>query len=69
MKKTLKALTLAAVIALSLLASSGSAYAQDVQNGRETAWTYGPNGPDAPALPDPLGVTWELFRLFGVTWE
>ncbi|MDP9251626.1 MAG: hypothetical protein M3O80_01355 [Chloroflexota bacterium] len=63
MKKILKGLTLTAVIALSLLASTGNAYAKDAKSGRETAWT------DGPALPDPLADPGNPIGIFGVTWE
>lgn len=64
--KMLKGITFAAILALSLLASTGDAFAKD-KGGRETAWT------DAP-LPEPIGVTWEesiplLPEPIGVTWE
>jgi hypothetical protein len=61
MKKTLKGFAFTAVIALSLLASAGNAFARDAKHGRETAWT------EVPLLP-PQGVTWEIQPL-GVTWE
>jgi hypothetical protein len=61
MKKTLTRLAFAAVIALSLLASTGDALANDENKGDATTWT----GP----LPIPTkGVTWEILPL-GVTWE
>jgi hypothetical protein len=58
MNRTLKRLTFATMLALSLLASSTSALAKQGQ-GRETAWTD--NDPVAPVenVLDPLGVTWE----------
>ena len=59
MKKMLKGLTFAALIALSLLASTSDAFAKDAKHGRETAWTV-------PA-PD-LGLVEEFFG-DGVTWE
>ena len=59
MKKMLKGLTFAALIALSLLASTSDAFAKDAKHGRETAWT----------LPAPdLGLVEEFFG-DGVTWE
>ena len=64
MKKTLKTLTFASVIALSLFASTTDAFAKDVKHGRETAWT------DLGPLPEPTGVTWEdIVEPLGVTWE
>ncbi len=58
MKKMLKGLTFAALIALSMLASTSDAFAKDAEHGRETAWTE-------PA-PD-FGL--EEFFTDGVTWE
>ena len=65
MTKTIKGLAFAAMLALSLLASTNSAFAKDVRNGRETAWTdLGP----VPIVP--AGVTWEtIIQPLGVTWE
>ena len=65
MKKTIKGLTFAAMLALSLLASTSGALAKDAKGGRETAWT------DPGPLDDPQGVTWESSPLepVGVTWE
>jgi len=63
MKKTIKGFTFAAVIALSLLASTGNAYAKDAKFGRETAWT------DAPVVADPLGDPATPIIILGVTWE
>jgi len=60
MKKTLKTLTFATVIALSLFGSTTDAFAKDVKHGRETAWT------DLEPLPVPLE---EVFETLGVTWE
>jgi hypothetical protein len=58
MKKTIKGLAIAAMIALTLLAGSSNAFAQDSKNGRETAWTI-----------EPLPEVWELLEPIGVTWE
>lgn len=59
MKKMFKGLIFAALIALSLLASTTDAFAKDSKHGRETAWT----------LPAPdLGLVEEFFG-DGVTWE
>jgi hypothetical protein len=58
MKKTIKGLALAAMIALSLLASGSNASAHDAKSGRETAWTI-----------DPLPEVWDLLEPIGVTWE
>jgi hypothetical protein len=59
MKNVFKGLALTAVIALSMLASTGEAFAKDTKHGRETAWT----------LPAPdLGLVEEFFG-DGVTWE
>lgn len=63
MKKILKGLTVTAVIALSLLASTGHAYAKDVKNGRETAWT------ELPTLPEPVVDPGNPIGGLGVTWE
>ncbi len=65
MKNTIRGLAFAAIIALSLLASTNNAFAQDTKSGRETAWTdLGP----VPTLPG--GVTWEdVLDPGGVTWE
>jgi hypothetical protein len=59
MTKMLKGLTFAAVLALSMLATTSDAFAKDSKHGRETAWT----------LPAPdLGLVEEFFGE-GVTWE
>lgn len=58
MKNTITGLAFAAMIALSLLASGSSAFAQDTKSGRETAWTIAP-----------LPVVWQLLEPVGVTWE
>jgi hypothetical protein len=58
MKKTIKGLAIAAMIALTLLAGSSNAFAQDSKSGRETAWTI-----------EPLPEVWELLEPIGVTWE
>ena len=65
MKNTIKRLAFAAMLGLSLLASTNSAFAKDIRSGRETAWTdLGP----VPTLPG--GVTWEdVLDPGGVTWE
>ena len=65
MKKTITRLAFATMLALSLLASTSSAFAKDAKAGRETAWT------DLGPLPIPQGVTWETPPLepLGVTWE
>jgi hypothetical protein len=65
MKKTIKGLAFAAMLALSLVASTSGAFAKDTKGGRETAWT------DLGPLDDPQGVTWETSPLepVGVTWE
>jgi hypothetical protein len=65
MKNTIKGLAFAAMLALSLVASTTGALAKDAKNGRETAWT------DLGPLPIPQGVTWESSPLepLGVTWE
>jgi hypothetical protein len=60
MKKMLKTLTFAAVVALSLFATTTDAFAKDSKHGRETAWT------DLEPLPVPLE---EIFEPLGVTWE
>ena len=58
--RTLKTLTFAAVMALSLMASSTDAFAKDAKHGRETAWT------DTEPLPETLDG---IFETLGVTWE
>jgi hypothetical protein len=59
MTKMLRGLAFAALIALSLLGTTGDAFAKDAKHGRETAWT----------LPAPdLGLVEEFFG-DGVTWE
>ena len=65
MTKTIKGLAFAAMLALSLLASTSGALAKDARAGRETAWTN-----PAP-LDHAQGVTWETGPLepVGVTWE
>lgn len=62
MKKTLKGLAFAALVALSLVASTSTAFAKDAKHGRETAWT------DPGPLPVPA-VTDTIFAPLGVTWE
>ena len=61
MKNTITKIAFAAVITLSLLAGSTSAFAHDAKSGRETAWTIDPLQPLEPLMPliEPLGVTWE----------
>jgi len=65
MNKTIKGLAFAAMLALSLVASTSGALAKDAKASRETAWT------DPGPLPLPQGVTWETAPLdpVGVTWE
>jgi len=65
MNKTIKRLAFAAMLALSLVASTSGALAKDAKHGRETAWT------DPGPLELPQGVTWEAAPLdpVGVTWE
>jgi hypothetical protein len=65
MNKTIKGLAFAAMLALSLVASTSGALAKDAKGGRETAWTN--PGP----LDHAQGVTWETAPLepVGVTWE
>jgi hydrogenase/urease accessory protein HupE len=55
MKKTLKRSAVVALVALSLLASTSSAFAKDVKDGRGTAWTAGPAQPVWQLL-EPVGV-------------
>jgi hypothetical protein len=64
MNKTIKGLAFAAMLALSLVATTSGALAKDAKAGRETAWTD-------PGPLDPGGVTWETTPLDpgGVTWE
>jgi len=62
MKKLLKGLAFAAMVALSLLASTNDASAKDVKHGRETAWTVLGTLPAVDGSEDPIetdGVTWE----------
>jgi hypothetical protein len=65
MNTTIKGLAFAAMLALSLVASTSGALAKDAKVGRETAWT------DPGPLDHVLGVTWETAPLdpVGVTWE
>lgn len=65
MNKTIKGLAFAAMLALSLVASTSGALAKDAKAARENAWT------DLGPLPIPQGVTWETAPLepVGVTWE
>jgi hypothetical protein len=63
MNKMLKGLTFAAVIALSMLASTSDAFAKDNKHGRETAWT------DLGTLPKPDDVVDYVIEPVGVTWE
>jgi hypothetical protein len=63
MKKILKGLTIAGLIALSLLASTSDAFAKDIKHGRETAWT------DLGTLPAPADVVDYVIEPVGVTWE
>lgn len=65
MKTTLKRLAFATLLALSLFASTGSAFAKDADS-RETAWTD-----LGPPPPPPGGVTWEQITRHprGITWE
>lgn len=58
MKKTIKTLTFAVVMALSLSVSATDAFAKEAKHGRETAWTD--LEPVAPV---------EEFLTEGVTWE
>jgi hypothetical protein len=73
MKKSLRGLAFAALIALSMVVGAGTASAHDSENSRGTAWTdLGPLPFPLPiTLPDPLpvpiGVIWGILR--GVTWE
>jgi hypothetical protein len=61
----MRGLAFAAMLALSLVASTSGALAKDANSGLETAWT------DLGPLDDPQGVTWETSPLepVGVTWE
>jgi len=65
MNKTIKGLAFAAMLALSLVASTSGALAKDNKGGRETSWT------DPGPLDHAQGVTWETAPLdpVGVTWE
>lgn len=58
MKNMLKGLTFAALIALSMLATTSDAFAKE--HGRETAWTnFEPLPAELQDILEPLGVTWE----------
>ena len=59
MTKMLKGLTFAAVLALSMVATTSDAFAKDARHGRETAWT----------LPAPELSLFEDIPSDGVTWE
>ena len=59
--RKLKGPTFAAMIALSLLMSTTTAFAKDAKHGRETAWT------DGGDLPSPFGLVEDAGE--GVTWE
>ena len=59
MNTTLKRLAFVAMLALSLVASTGTAFAKDNHHGRETAWTDEGPLPPLENVVDPLGVTWE----------
>jgi hypothetical protein len=61
----MRGLAFAAMLALSLVASTSGALAKDANISLETAWT------DLGPLDDPQGVTWETSPLepVGVTWE
>jgi len=63
MCKLLKGLTLAVVIALSMLASASDAFAKENKHGRETAWT------DLGTLPSFEDVVEYVLEPDGVTWE
>ena len=63
MNGMLKGLTVAAVIALSMLASTGDALAKDSKHARETAWT------DLGTPPAPGDVVDYVIEPVGVTWE
>jgi hypothetical protein len=61
----MRGLAFAAMLVLSLVASTSDARAKDADIALETAWT------DLGPLDDPQGVTWETSPLepVGVTWE
>ena len=59
MKKMLKGLTFATLIALSMLASTSDAFAKDAGYGRETAWTEPASDFGVDELVFNDGVTWE----------
>ena len=66
--KKLKGLVFAAMLALSLVATTSDAFAKDNKHGRETAWTLpAPEGDLVVSFDD--GVTWEEVFDDGVTWE
>jgi len=47
------------MLALSLFASTSTAFAKDAKHGRETAWTDLGPVPPVENVVNPLGVTWE----------
>ena len=75
MTKLFKGLAFTAVIALSMLATTGDAFAKDTRHGRETAWTWTESAwtwtESAWTWTEPapdLGLVQE-FLGDGVTWE
>ena len=68
MTKLFKGLAFTTVIALSMLVSTGDAFAKDTKHGRETAWTWTESAWTWTEPAPDLGLVQE-FLGDGVTWE
>ena len=68
MTKLFKGLAFTALIALSMLATTGDAFAKDTRHGRETAWTWTESAWTWTEPAPDLGLVQE-FLGDGVTWE
>jgi hypothetical protein len=68
MRNLFKGLAFTALIALSMLASTGDAFAKDTKHGRETAWTWTESAWTWTEPAPDLGLVQE-FLGDGVTWE